>query len=92
MPITGTGRAAGAPRDGDGVETRVAGLDPQDLVLGDRPTGAVFCTFIWPELRMPVTRATMCSRPIWSKSKPIQRIIECEDGRFWPHGYVPPPS
>ena len=59
--------------------------------LATAPT-AVFCTFIWPELRMPVTRATMCSRPIWSKSKPIQRIIECEDGRFWPHGYVPPPS
>ena len=55
------------------------------------PAG-VFLTTIWPELRMPVTRATMFSRPIWSKSKPIQRIIECSLGRFWPHGYPPPPS
>ena len=41
---------------------------------------------------MPVTRATMCSRPIWSRSNPIQRIIECSLGRRWPHGYMPPPS
>ncbi len=55
------------------------------------PVG-VFWTFIWPEFRMPVTRATMCSSPIWSRSNPIQRIIECSLGRRWPHGNVPPPS
>ena len=59
--------------------------------LATVPAG-VFCTFIWPELRMPEMRPTMFSRPIWSRSKPIQRIIECELGRRWPHGYVPPPS
>ena len=48
--------------------------------------GAVFCTFIWPELRRPLMRATMCSSPTWSKSKPSQRIIECCDGRRMPHG------
>lgn len=47
---------------------------------------------ICPAFRIPVTRATMCSRPTWSKSKPIHRIIECSLGRRWPHGYDPPPS
>ena len=55
------------------------------------PAG-VLRTFIWPAFRIPVSRATMCSRPTWSQSNPIQRIIECSLGRRWPHGNVPPPS
>jgi hypothetical protein len=58
---------------------------------GTVPAGADR-TFICPALRMPVIRATMFSRPIWSRSKPSHRIIECSLGRRCPQGYVPPPS
>jgi hypothetical protein len=58
---------------------------------GTVPSG-VCRTVICPALRRPVMRATMCSRPTWSQSKPIHRIMECSLGRRCPQGNVPPPS